>query len=122
MKWNNANCYGYAARMNVWGHIDANYRNRDCREDVIDELIANNPDWILVEKKDMKPNKAYVAFRTSRDDFHFMYRNKAGCWRHKPGCFKVEAISQKNVFADRWQRDDGGAPYVSKIYLFEIID
>jgi hypothetical protein len=111
--WNHANCYGYAVDINRWFVFDGNY------DEAVDELIDKNPNWYLVERKNMVLGKSYVAFRYGYHDFHFMFRDHKGHWTHKQGGQRVQAISQKEVFANSWA-NPGGALYTSKVYLFEV--
>lgn len=112
-KWNHSNnCYGYATNTPKWLLIEGKY------SDGVNELLELNPNWKLVEKKDMVLGKEYVAYRYCRHDFHFMRRNKQGYWRHKMGGQPVVAISTKDVFDSVW--DSGHRIYNSKLYLFEV--
>jgi hypothetical protein len=111
--WNGANCYGYAARDNRWLQLSSDYED-------IDAILEDNPTWRLVSKESMVLGKEYVAYRYGNRDFHFMYRNEKGMWRHKPGGTRVRSISQKDVFASMWK----GGPfnvYTSKVWLFEVM-
>lgn len=111
--WDYANCYGYAIDKNRWFVFD------DAYETAVDELIDKNPNWYLVDRKDMVLGKSYVAFRYGYFDFHFMFRDHKGHWTHKQGSQRVQTISQKEVFANHWT-NPGGALYTSKVYLFEV--
>jgi len=111
-KWHTSNnCYGYATQVPKWLLITGNY------SDGPTELLIRNPNWKLVERKDMVLGKEYVAYRYGPDDFHFMRRNKLGYWRHKMGSSPVKAISTKEVFAKVWVFS---LVYNSKLYLFEV--
>ena len=111
--WNNANCYGYAIDSNHWFVFENEY------EDAVDELLEKNPSWKLVSKQDMVLGNSYVAFRYGYHDFHFMFRDHKGHWRHKQGGQRIAAISQKEVFAKSWW-NPAGTLYTSKVYLFEV--
>lgn len=110
--WDAANCYGYAIDVNRWFHFDCEY------EDAGQELQRLNPHWIKVQKSDMVLGKSYVAFRYGYHDFHFMFRDHRGHWRHKMGSEPVKAISQKDVFHKLWHGNN--IVYTSKIWLFEV--
>ncbi len=112
--WHYANCFGYALGYNHWLGFDSDY----C--DAADELMSRFPNLCPVSKDEMVLGKEYIAFRYGREDFHFMKRGKKGHWTHKPGCYPVETISTKDVFAAEWSNEDGDI-YNSRIYLFEIV-
>lgn len=105
MKWNKANCYGYATRNNDWLCTYGSYKDE----------VYQFPDYMVpVKRSEMKLGKVYIAYRFGCDDFHFMRRDEKGHWRHKPGRLKVRDISEKNVFANNWDER-----YNSKVYLFQ---
>lgn len=115
-KWTEkANCYGYATNTPAWLLFDA---DNSWGKEGVEELMFYYPHWKLVERKDMVLGKEYVAYRFGKGDFHFMFRNKKGYWRHKMGANPVMAISTKIVFGTAWYF--GGAFYNSKLYLFEV--
>lgn len=113
-KWNRTNnCYSYAVNYpNKWLLIEDSYRNG------VYQILDKNPNFYLIDKKDMVLGKEYIAYRFGADDFHFMRRGKNGHWRHKMGTRPVVSISRKEVFSKYW--DSGDNIYNSKLYLFEI--
>lgn len=116
-KWSNANCMGYALGINRWLLVeDWRYRNI---EDMTQELVEHY-NLKVVKRSEMVLGKTYIAFRVSREDFHFMKRGKDGHWRHKPGWNYVRSIREKDVFANQWR--SGMLYYNSRVVLFEVQD
>lgn len=122
-KWSDANCMGYAFGINQW--LKPKICNRDSDNDFSPYSLSHTiPELISrfhlkqVKKEDMVLGKEYIAYRRSRNDFHFMKRNKYGQWRHKPGSCAVQPISEAKVFASKWY---GNSPYQGVIILFEVL-
>lgn len=119
-KYNDANCMGYALKINDW-LIPCYWNHSKTNTKRLVETLENDFNLKEVSIEEMTFGKEYIAFRFGRRDFHYMVRGKQGHWRHKPGSCPVVSISQKEVFAKRWVNSIGTV-YDSSIFLFEKIE
>jgi hypothetical protein len=116
-----SNCMGYAVGVNDW-LVVGNYKAAayDMDSEYEEELVYDKDFTLIpVHKRELKLGKEYIAYRFGYHDFHFCKRDKKGHWRHKMGSKCPETISQKKVFAKKW--DGWMCVYNSKLYLYEIV-
>lgn len=121
----NYNCGGYALSTYTWVnpaipalHFPRGIHVPDFRK--ISLKMANNlcalcPNLTPISHIDQaKKNEYVVAFRSARDDFHFMVRKLNGQWYDKRGASPfINRHSAEYVFGDNWYDR-----YVGKIFLF----
>lgn len=114
------NCGGYALGCYSW-YCPFAHHVRDFEKNV-NQILKDFPNARLIDNiQDLMPNEYMVAFRLSRDDFHFMKRSKNGVWREKRGGQpEIRIVPKSVVFGEVWSphRYDNG--YRGKLAFFAI--
>ena len=131
---NKFNCYSYAVNhRSEWltipeaGHFTRKYGSTwDFLEDVegsinelakyfvVEEILLNFPEYVIVDKKDIKKGTRLIAFKMADNDYHFMKRFPNGHWFHKRGGLPIEPIKTKSALAKEWSN---GRYYSKTIFL-----
>lgn len=110
------NCGGYALNTFTWYQPapDMNeyyhWLDLDDVKSMVNWMVQELPFIRLIHSlAEVRENEYPVLFRTDGgDDFHFVKRCNDGVWRHKPGAWPIEVISEDEVFSPIWwNRYDG---------------
>jgi hypothetical protein len=114
------NCGGYALGCYSW-YCPFSHQVRDFEKNV-KQILKDFPNARLIDNtQDLMPNEYMVAFRLSRDDFHFMKRGKNGVWREKRGSqSEIRIVPKSVVFGEVWSPDRYDNGYQGEIAFFAV--
>lgn len=129
------NCAGYALNTFNWYNpmTEEMWQRAEASRDFLASLFVNPISFIeemenmieillkdfsdlrrIKDVSECSENEYVIAMRCAEDDFHFMKRDKRGCWWEKMGRCGIRKVKKENVFTTglwNWR-------YSSEIVLF----